>query len=151
MGNPFSGTGNLGTAPTLRRVASGGEEREVAEMRVYFDRSVPKQGGGFEDKGGFWLTVAVWGARAALAAKVLQKGARVQATGTLRQETWKDKDTGAGRSELRLTAETLGLDLACVESVEFKKRGGANTGPGAAGGGGDPDGHIPHDGEDIPF
>jgi len=147
MGNQFSGIGNLGAAPTLRRVASGGEEREVAEMRVYFDRRPPKQGGGFEDKGGFWLTVAVWGARAAQAAKRRPR----PVTGTLRQETWKDKDTGAGRSEMRLTADTLAIDLLCVESVEFKKRGGVRTGPGAAGGGEDQDGHVPHGGEDIPF
>ena len=33
----------------------------VAELRVYFDRSVPDGDGGFEDRGGFWLTANLWG------------------------------------------------------------------------------------------
>ena len=150
MSNQFSGAGNVGTEPALRQIQMGGEGREVAEMRVYFDRPVPKKGGGFEEKGGFWLTVAVWGARAAQAAAVLKKGARVQVTGNLRQENWKDKSTGAERSELRLTADTLAIDLLCVESAEFKKRG-ASADPAAAGGGEAQDGHDPYAGQDIPF
>ena len=149
MGNQFTGTGNVGTAPTLRQVQAADGRREVAEMRVYFDRRVPK-GNGFEDKGGFWLTVAVWGSRAARVAEVIAKGARVQVTGTLRQEAWKDKESGVERSELRLTADSVTLDLLCIDSVGYKKRsgnGGGNSGADGDAAGGDDAFYGP----DIPF
>lgn len=41
MSNQFSGVGNIGTDPQLHEVTVNGEERQVAEMRVYFDRCVP--------------------------------------------------------------------------------------------------------------
>jgi single-strand DNA-binding protein len=147
MSNQFTGTGNIGTAPTVRHVPSNGEQRAVAEMRVYFDRRVPKRDGGFEDKGGFWLTVAVWGTLAEQAAATLQKGARIQVAGSLRQETWNDKNTGAERSELRLTADTLSIDLFCVESVAFKKRGASGADVGTS----SDEGHGGYPHEDIRF
>jgi hypothetical protein len=64
MSNQFSGIGNLGTDPVLHEVTVNGEERQVAEMRVYFDRSVPKENGEYRDEGGFWRTVSLWRARA---------------------------------------------------------------------------------------
>jgi single-strand DNA-binding protein len=142
MSNYFSGFGNVGTAPTLRRVPVGGEQRPVADLRVYFDRRVPKGEGQFEDEGGFWLTVSVWGARAETVTRLIEKGVRIYVEGTLRQESWQDKDTGADRSELRLTADAIALDLLCVESVQYRKRSGGSDG------GGDPAG--PAD-EEIPY
>jgi single-strand DNA-binding protein len=52
--NEFIGEGNLGQDPELRAVQSGGGDKAVANLRVYFDRRVPDGGGGFEDKQGFW-------------------------------------------------------------------------------------------------
>jgi single-strand DNA-binding protein len=149
MSNQFAGFGNVGAAPTLRQVTAGGELRAVAEMRVYFDRRVPKGGGAYEDQGGFWLTVSVWGARAEAAAHRLQKGARVQVVGTLRQETWKDTKTQAERSELRLSADSVTIDLGCVESISYKPRRTADAALGAKGPAADA---PPLDtGEDIAF
>ncbi|MGH8547463.1 MAG: single-stranded DNA-binding protein [Methylococcales bacterium] len=96
MSNQFSGIGNLGTDPALHSVTVNGEDRQVAEMRVYFDRSVPKENGEYQDEGGFWLTVSLWGARAEPAVKILKKGARVQVDGILRAES-RDDETGAPR------------------------------------------------------
>ena len=150
MSNQFTGTGNVGTAPALRQVHAADGQREVAEMRVYFDRRIPK-GNGFEDKGGFWLTVSVWGSRAARVAEVVQKGARIQVSGTLRQESWKDRESGAERSELRLTAESVTLDLLCIDSVAYKKRSGNGGGWNAGGNGDAAGGDDAFYGPDIPF
>ncbi len=149
MSNQFTGIGNVGTAPTLRNVQVGGEPRDVVEVRVYFDRRVRK-GDGYEDKGGFWLTVSYWGAQAGKLAEVVQKGARVQVAGSLRQETWNDRESGEARNELRLTAETITIVPMCIESLTYRKRGG-NDGGNAGGHGQAQDGHIPYDGEDIAF
>ncbi|MGH8553062.1 MAG: single-stranded DNA-binding protein, partial [Methylococcales bacterium] len=121
MSNQFSGIGNLGTDPALHSVTVNGEDRQVAEMRVYFDRSVPKENGEYQDEGGFWLTVSLWGARAEPAVKILKKGARVQVDGILRAESW-DDETGATRSALRLTASRIGIDPVCIESLSYRYR-----------------------------
>lgn len=153
MSNSFSSFGNVGAAPTLRRVPVDGEQRAVADLRVYFDRRIHKGDGRFEDEGGFWLTVSVWGTRAENVARLIQKGARVHVVGVLRQETWNDRETGQPRSEMRLAIERQGsiaLDLMCLESVAYRPKrgtgGGGGSGPAGAEGGEDdfPD-------EDIPF
>jgi len=120
MSNQFRGVGNLGQAPALQRVLVDGEQRPVADLRVYFDRSVPVRDG-FKEDGGFWLNVTLWGPRAETAAKVLAKGARVEVAGQLRQETWEDEE-GQARTELRLTATSIAIDPLCVESVHYRSR-----------------------------
>jgi single-strand DNA-binding protein len=122
MSNRFAGVGNVGAAPELRWVGVRGEPRPVLELRVYFDRRVPRGDGKFEDDGGFWLTVSQWGSRAEDLAKLLQKGARIQVMGTLRQEEWEDRETGANRSELRVTADAIFIDPVCLESVVYRPR-----------------------------
>lgn len=147
MSNSFSGFGNVGAAPTLRRVPVGDEQRAVADLRVYFDRRIHKGDGRFEDEGGFWLTVSVWGTRGESVARLVQKGARVYVEGTLRQEKWEDRETGQPRSEFRLTADSIALDLLGVESVAYQPRrgGGGDTRNSDGGEGSD------FDEEDIPF
>lgn len=119
MSANFNGTGNLGNTPTLRHVRVEDEDRPVCEFRVFFDRSKPDGEGGYEDIGGFWLTVNVWGKRAESAAKHLAKGARVKVEGRLRQDSWKDKETGESRVEIRLDADDVTLALSRIEQVRF--------------------------------
>ena len=120
MANRFYGRGNLGSAPSLKHVEVDGKSRPVASLRVYFDRSLPDGEGGFQDRGGFWLTVSLWGPKAETAAKVLTKGARVSVWGTLVEHAWKDKESGEERSRLELHADHLDLDLGKVEQVSFR-------------------------------
>jgi len=121
MSTLFSGTGNLGNAPALARVEVNGEQRLVAEMRVFFDRRVKQEDGSYGDGGGFWVTVSIWGWRAEAAEKLLPKGARIFARGRLREETWED-DHGDPRSRLRLDADYLTVDLLCVDKLIMRSR-----------------------------
>jgi single-strand DNA-binding protein len=118
MINDFSAIGNLGTSPILTMVEVDGEPRKVANMRVYFDRPV---GQDFKDKGGFWLTVDIWGYRAEEAVRVLKKSARVFMKGTLRQESWTD-EADEVRSGIRLTADYFFIDSMCVESIQYREK-----------------------------
>lgn len=118
MINRFCAIGNLGVSPSLTTVQVNGEPRKVANMRVYFDRPV---GEDFKDKGGFWMTVDIWGFRAEEAMRVLKKGARVFMEGTLRQETWTDNN-GEVRAELRLTADYFFIDSVCIESIQYREK-----------------------------
>lgn len=122
MSNNFHGRGNLGAAPTLRHAEHGGESTPVANLRIFFDRPKPDGNGGFEDKGGFWMDVALWGARAETAARLLPKGARVRVEGELFESTWADRETGEERSRLEVRAVSVDLDLSRVDEVTFRRR-----------------------------
>jgi Single-stranded DNA-binding protein len=120
MANKFSGTGNLADTPTVKSVTvrAEAESRTVAEMRIYFDRSVPDGNGGFRDAGGFWLTCNLWGRRAeAPIIKQLTKGMRVHVEGTLSQESWEDSASGTQRTAMRLDVDYLALDPGRIQSV----------------------------------
>ena len=120
MSNEFRGTGNIGQAPTLRTVKVHGEDRSVVDLRVYFDRRIPMKDGSYEDDGGFWLTVSVWGSRADNAFKLLTKGMRIEVIGPLRLESWEHDNEV--RTEFRLTADKITIDPICLDSVTLRKR-----------------------------
>ena len=123
MSNEFRGTGNVAETPILKTVRVGGEERNVTDMRVFFDEYRPDGRGGFEQSGGFWLDVNVWGdRRAADAAQHVKKGARVHVIGRLVESVWTTTDTGAERRALHLDADELFLSLARVAGVTYQPR-----------------------------
>ena len=122
MSNEFKGTGNIGQTPALRAVKVNGEDRSVMDLRVYFDRRIPMKDGSYDDDGGFWLTVSVWGSRADNAFKLLTKGMRIDVTGPLRLETWENDNEV--RTEFRLTADKITIDPICLDSVIVRKRTG---------------------------
>ena len=131
MSNEFSGNGNVGDLPLLKTVMVGNEERQVAELRVFFDEYRQDGKGGLEQAGGFWLDVNVWGDR--LAAEVVQfvkKGARVHVVGRLAETQWTVTATGEERSALHLNADHLFLSLTRLAEVRFKPRREAAEGRG---------------------
>jgi single-strand DNA-binding protein len=123
MSNEFRGTGNVGDVPALKTIVVGEEVRKVAELRVFFDEYRADGNGGFEQTGGFWLNVNVWGdRRAAEVAQHVKKGARVHVTGRLSESKWTSKETGEERRALQLNADDLYLSLARVAEVQFKPK-----------------------------
>lgn len=121
MSNEFRGTGNLGDHPILKTAMVRGEERRVAEMRVFFDEYKPDGKGGFEPNGGFWMSVSLWDQRGEQAAAILRKGARVHVVGRLVEQEWTDKE-GIQRTSIQLSAESVYLSLSRVEEVKFRAR-----------------------------
>lgn len=122
MSNRFEGGGNLGDAPSLKRVRVGDEQRPVLELSIYFDRRVPTGEGAFAEKGGFWLNANLWGKRAEIAAPLLAKGARVYAIGELELETW--DDDGRERTAFKLNLDLLTIDPLRVQEIIFKESRG---------------------------
>jgi len=126
MQSVFVGSGNLGADPTLRVVKVEGEDRSVCNLRVNFDRRRPsKDGKGWEDAGSFWASVSMWGRHAEMADKILRKGARVVVSGEIYQHEWTDENEG-DRVEMRITAESVSLDLMCVETVQYRAKSSAD-------------------------
>jgi len=123
MSNEFRGTGNVGEQPTVKSVMVGEEERMVAEVRVFFDEYRANGQGGFEQVGGFWLDVNVWGERRAIdVMSHLKKGARVHVIGRLVQSQWVNKETGEPQRMFHVKADELYLGLSRLEAATYKPR-----------------------------
>lgn len=128
MSNEFRGTGNAGDLPVLKTVLVGNEERQVAELRVFFDEYRQDGHGGVEQAGGFWLDVNVWGERhAAEVARLVKKGARVHVIGRLIESRWTVTATGEERTALYLNADHLFLSLTRLAEARFQPRRDASA------------------------
>ena len=122
MSNRFNGTGNLGNDPTLTSPV-GETERQVADMRVYFDRPVRDHNSEqFKDSGGFWLDVSAWDWLAEDVMRLLKKGMRIKVEGSLKHTTWSDENSGEERSKWVLYADDITLVLGRVESIQIRKK-----------------------------
>lgn len=118
----FSGKGNLAASPNLKHVQGKNGDFTVAEMRVYFGRHKRnEQTGEFDQVGGFWLPVSIYGNKAEAVAQHLRKGARVQVTGELKEYTGKDEN-GVEHELFQVDAEDVSLVLSRVSSVTFAQR-----------------------------
>ncbi len=123
MPNTFQGKGNLADAPTLKTVPVKGENRVVAEMRVMFDNySFDQESQQYEQSGGFWMGVSIWGERAKDAARVLRKGARVSVTGSLREFLYTVEGAAEKVPGYQILADDITLALGRVEGVNFRPK-----------------------------
>ena len=121
MSNKFTGTGNLGADPVLTSPV-GDEQRQVADMRIYFDRPVrDHESEQFEDRGGFWLDVSAWDRLADDVTRVVKKGMRVKVEGSLKHTTWTDENSGENRSKWVLYADDITLALGRLESTQLRQ------------------------------
>ena len=121
MSNVFQGTGSVGDPPRLKTVLVGSEERQVAELRVFFDDYRQDDKGGLEQAGGFWLDVTVWGDRlAAQIAQLVRKGARVHVSGRLVEARWIVTATGEEQRGLHLNADHLFFSVVRLAGVRCK-------------------------------
>jgi len=118
MSNKFKGTGNLGKTPELKYINTADGQRAVANFSIRFDRDKRLDDGSYVDNGGFWLDTAIFGKQAERVAKLLSKGNRVYAEGSLKQQTW-EKDEQEFR-KLVLEASYLAPDLLGVDGIQFQ-------------------------------
>lgn len=109
--------GGLTRDPEFSTVGSGST---LAKFSVACERSWRTADGEW-DKAVSYIDVVCWKNLADDAARLLTKGTRVIITGRLDQQSWEDKDTGAKRSRLELTADEIAISLRHVESFERKQ------------------------------
>ena len=91
--------GNLTKDPDFRRTSSG---NAVCELTI----AVNHQGKNGQDEVSF-IEVVVWGKTAENCKQYLSKGSKVYVDGSLKQERWQDRNSGANRSKLRVNAERI--------------------------------------------
>jgi single-strand DNA-binding protein len=129
--------GNLLADPEGKTVKVKGEEKFIAELRVFSDVLV-REGESLvqAEKKSEAVKVTVWSERLARdAVAVLRKGMRVKIEGTtLYTEEWHDRDSGEKRHGLRMDAEDVSLQLSRIEKVVMKPKlagdGAAESEPG---------------------
>jgi single-strand DNA-binding protein len=120
MGNKFFGEGNLGSDPELNVLDNNSDDKTVCNMRVYFDRNLPKpDGDGFDEKGGFWMDVEIWGKRAIGCDTTLKKGNRVAVDGSIISKPWTD-DNGGEHPGFVVRAKRVNPDLMIVDAIKEK-------------------------------
>lgn len=89
-----------------------------------------------------YVDVTLWGRTAENAGKYLTKGRKIAVVGKLTQDSWKDKETGKQRTELKVTADT----------VEFLgNRGPEDQRPPTDNYGEEPQVPVTAGSEDVPF
>ncbi|NMG17475.1 single-stranded DNA-binding protein [Aromatoleum bremense] len=130
MPNVFKGKGNLGDAPILKRIPVNGGDEVVAEMRVFFDDYAYDQANDeYQQVGGFWMRVSLWGQRGEDAARLLRKGARVHVEGVLKQFMFLPDGASDKIPGFQVTADDVTLCLGRVAGVEYKPKRGDATLP----------------------
>lgn len=121
MQNMFFGKGNLGGPVELKRINGTNGEFVVASMRVMFARWGQNEHGDFEQVGGFWREVEIYGEKAEACARHLRKGARVLVIGEERDFMANDKETGEQVQVIKIVADDVALQLSRIESITFQQ------------------------------
>jgi single-strand DNA-binding protein len=111
--------GRLTFDPELRRTPNG---TAVAELRMASTRSWGGRDGERREETLF-IDVTVWDRQAENCCQFLKKGSSVHVEGSLRMDTWDDKNTGEKRSKVRVHAER----------VQFLDSRRGDSGPGMSG------------------
>jgi single-strand DNA-binding protein len=109
MSTHFSGEGNIGSAPEYREFANGNDEpRRLLRLNIYFDNTVQKKDGEYEDRGGFWAPVELWRREAEHWQTIYQKGMRVMVEGHAIRDEWEDSEANE-RVTFKIEARRIGI------------------------------------------
>ena len=126
--------GNLTADPDLRFLPAGAA---VASFTVASTpRAYDKNSGEWKDGDALFLRASVWRQYAENVAESLTKGARVIATGRLKQRSYEDRE-GVKRTVVELDVEEIGpaLRYATAKVVKTtRSNGGTSSGQGQGGG-----------------
>jgi len=133
-------TGHVGGDPVLRTTQGG---KSVCELRLCINRPV-KQGDTWGEVAD-WFSVICWDRSAESVARFVQKGSLIGVVGSLRTQTWQDRE-GNNRSKVVIQADrVLFLSTRPGDQGDQGHDGGDYDNQGQQGQG------NPGPGEEIPF
>jgi single-strand DNA-binding protein len=95
--------GRLTFDPELRRTTGG---TAVTELRMATSRSWSGKDGERREETLF-IDVTVWDRQAENCCQYVRKGSGIHVEGSLKMDSWDDKNTGEKRSKIRVTAERV--------------------------------------------
>jgi single-strand DNA-binding protein len=101
--NRYLATARLTFDPELRYIPSG---KAVCDLRLAVNNSWrPKDGDTREEV--LYIDVTVWDKQAENCCNFLRKGSKVLVEGSLKMDTWDDKNTGEKRSKIKVQGERI--------------------------------------------
>ena len=111
--------GRLTFDPELRRTPGG---TAVTELRLATTRTWQGRDGERREETLF-IDVTVWDRQAENCCQFLRKGSRIHVEGSLKMDTWDDKNTGEKRSKIRVHADRVQfLDSRRGDSAAGQRR-----------------------------
>jgi len=128
--------GNLTRDPELRYIPSG---TAVADFAVAVNNKY-KTASGEKREDVLFMDCTAWAGLGETIQKFFAKGDPIIVEGSLRTEEWKDKDTGAKRSKIKMTVS--GFNFVGGGKGKSKPEGAPEQGEPQGGGSGD---------EEVPF
>jgi single-strand DNA-binding protein len=114
--------GRLGKDPELRSIPSG---TSVAKFSLATDDRFTDKAGEKQERTE-WHNIVVWGKLAEICGQYLRKGRLVYIEGSIRTDSWDDKETGVKKYRTEIIASTM----------QMLEKKGDDEGGGYAGGGG---------------
>src|SRR3954454_15832882 len=127
--NPMAGSvnkvilvGRLGKDPELRSIPSG---TSVAKFSLATDDRFTDKNGDKQERTE-WHNIVVWGRLAEICGQYLKKGKLVYIEGSIRTDSWDDKETGVKKYRTEIIANTM----------QMLDRRGEDEGGGSYSGGG---------------
>lgn len=121
--NHVSVTGNVTREPEMKYLPNGSANLRlgVAVNRRWQD----KQSGDWKEETSFF-DVVCWRDLAENVAETVVKGTRVTVNGRLEQRSWDDKETGAKRSVVEISADDVAVSLRWATAVVTKTERSSN-------------------------
>ena len=107
--NTINLVGRAGREPDVRYFESGSI---VANFTLAVNRRT-------RDEEPDWFNLEIWGKQAQIAADYVKKGSLVGITGSLKIDSWKDKNTGEDRYKPVVRVDRLNFDLPQVNLISF--------------------------------
>jgi single-strand DNA-binding protein len=114
--------GRLGKDPELRSIPSG---TSVAKFSLATDERFTDKNGDKQERTE-WHNIVVWGKLAEICGQYLRKGKLVYIEGSIRTDSWDDKETGVKKYRTEIVANTM----------QMLDKKGDDEGGGYSGGGG---------------
>lgn len=137
--------GRLGKDPEIRSTPGG---TSVAKFTVATDERFTDKSGEKQERTE-WHNITAWGKLGEICGQYLRKGKLVYIEGSIRTDSWDDKETGQKRYRTEIVANTMKmLDRRGDEggpgggSGSYQSRGASKSGPGA---------EMMEDDEEVPF
>ena len=141
--------GRLGKDPELRSIPSG---TSVAKFSLATDDRFTDKAGEKQERTE-WHNIVVWGKLAEICGQYLRKGRLVYIEGSIRTDSWDDKETGVKKYRTEIIANTMQM----LEKKSDDEGGGYSGGggyrkaaPAAAQAGGGRGSEIEDD-DEVPF
>jgi len=141
--------GRLGKDPELRSIPSG---TSVAKFSLATDERFTDKNGDKQERTE-WHNIVVWGKLAEICGQYLRKGKLVYIEGSIRTDSWDDKETGVKKYRTEIVANTMQmLDKKGDDEGGYSGGGGGyrKSAPAGAPAGGGRGGEIEDD-DEVPF